>query len=102
MESYEAGAVFRFLVIRGQVVSVVRLDSPLIVGDGNRSHVMALLDREAESEHLRAIAKGWRQIQADPLTSYRVRLQGWSMTAVPRLGAQVVLDFPAWHLRAGP
>lgn len=92
IESYVAGATYRFLVMGAEVVSVVRLRAPTVVGDGVRD-VDSLVAGQARSSGSLRERVAWRQLLADRLMSCRLALDGSSTGSIPRAGASVRLDF---------
>lgn len=100
IEAYVPGETYRFLIMGAEVVSVVRLRAPTVVGDGLRD-VNSLVWGQARSSGSLRERGGWMQLLADRLTSCRIALDGSSTESIPRAGASVILDFASVAFTAG-
>ena len=93
VESYQPGPIYRFLVADSEVISVVRLDAPIVVGDG-ASSVRTLIEGQARIATTLQHELAWRQMLSHHLTPLRLQLQGLSMDSIAAVGTLVQLDFP--------
>lgn len=100
IESYVPGVTYRFLIMGAEVVSVVRLHAPTVVGDGVRD-MKALVAGEARSSRSFRERVGWMQLLANRLTSCRIALDGSSPQSIPQAGISVTLDFGSVAFTAG-
>jgi len=100
IESFVAGATYRFLIMDSEVVSVVRLRAPTVVGDGTRS-VRSLAAIGANSSGSLRDRRAWGQLLNDHLTTCRLALNGSSLECVPPPGAPVEHDHPSVAFAAG-
>lgn len=91
IESYVAGEHYRFLILAGEVLSVVRCTPPAITGDGIRS-ITKLAERAAKSAGDVAENQIWRALaQGDSAVTCRLQLKGLSLESVPPPGTQITL-----------
>ncbi|WP_083908755.1 Mur ligase family protein [Thioalkalivibrio thiocyanodenitrificans] len=92
VESYVAGATYRFLVIDSRVVSVARRRAPGVVGDG-RSTVRSLVERECAGSASFRERLAWRRVLEIRSTACRLSLAGMTLDSVPDAGVPVQIDF---------
>lgn len=92
VESFVAGTTYRFLIMGREVTSVVRLQVPVVEGDG-AGDVRALVARRARSAASFRERMAWMRLLADGQTSCRLALAGMSTESIPDSGVAVGLDF---------
>lgn len=100
VESHVAGATYRFLVVDSEVVSVVRLRAPTVLGDGRRD-IRSLAGAEADSSASLRVRQAWSRLLHDPLTACRLAVNGSALDCVPQAGASVELDHPGVAFTGG-
>ena len=86
VESQARGDAYRFLVLDGELIDVVRRRAPTLTGDG-RSSVRKLLVAENRRRQRAGGAAGWAVLKADLDAELTLERQGLSLRSVPAPGA---------------
>ncbi len=91
VDSHVAGDHYRFLVLDGEVVSVIRTVPPAVTGDGEHS-IRWLADRRAAQSASSLDYRVWKTLAAGDAGEHcRLQLSGLSVDSVPDQGTEVAL-----------
>lgn len=90
MEQLPRADLYRFLVIAGKVVSVIRLRPDMVRGDGYNT-VTELIDEYAGSDPEPAARAAWRRLLVNPELPLRLRLAGVESDEILETGRSVIV-----------
>lgn len=90
VEQYLEGRNYRIVVVKDDIMSVIRRYPPFIVGDGH-STIAELIDRENEIRREMNLYPVVHPLGKDSRTARYLRKKGLGLSAVPGVGEQVTL-----------